>query len=287
MYKSAILFVFASSQTRVAFACGFFIAYFIDKANYLLKLNIKSDAKQLLKALGDNQKQIRIATSIALTKTAKQVEAEEYIEIKRVFDRPTKYTLTGLFTKPSTKNNLEASVGIKNDVFKGTPAEKYLYPNIVGGGRNIKRFERAFINKGIMPKGYHAVPGSGVVLDSFGNIPAKFIVQLISYLGAFGEQGYRANMTSAGRAKFERAQSKSVAGAATQYFVNKKKGNLPLGVYQRVRLSQGSAIKPIFIFVKQVNYKPRYNFQSKASEIAKKVFPQYLKESVMQSLQYI
>jgi hypothetical protein len=252
-----------------------------------VKVSVRSDAKQLLKALNGNQKQIRIATSIALTKTAKQVESAEYSEMKRVFDRPTKYTLSGLYTKPSTQSNLEARIGIKNDTFKGTPAEKFLQPNIVGGGRNLKRFERAFINKGFMPQGYHAVPGEGVTLDAFGNVPAKFIVQLISYLGAFGEQGYRANMTGLGRAKFEKAQSRQVAGAGVAYFVNKKKGKLPLGVYQRTTFAQGSAIKPIFIFVKQVNYKPRYNFEKKAFEISQKVFPQYLKESVKQSLQYI
>lgn len=253
----------------------------------MIKVNIKSDSRALLKALQGNQKQIAIATSIALTKTAKQIEREEYAEIKRVFDRPTKYTLSGLFVKPSTKTNLEARIGIKNDVFKGTPAEKFIEPNITGGGRNLKRFERAFINKGLMPKGYHAVPGSGVTLDAFGNVPAKFIVQLISYLGAFGQQGYNANMTDAGKAKFEKAQGKQLAGAGVSYFVNKKQGKLPLGIYKRVSFASGSAIQSVFIFVKQVNYKPRYNFQAKADQVAKQFFPLYLKESVQQSLPYL
>jgi hypothetical protein len=247
----------------------------------MIKVNVKSDSRALLRALQGNQKQIAIATSIALTKTAKQIEREEYAEIKRVFDRPTKYTLSGLFVKPSTKTNLEARIGIKNQANRGTPAEKYLQPNIVGGARNTKRFERAFISKGIMPQGYKAVPGAGAKLDAFGNVPAKYILQLINYLST------NKQTPNVATKRFIKGQAKQLAGAGLTYFVNNKQGNLPLGIYQRTSFASGSSIKPIFIFVKQVNYKQRYNFQGKADAIAKQFFPLYLKESVQQSLQYL
>lgn len=253
----------------------------------MLQIKSSIDVRPLLKRLEGNQKQIAIVTAIALTKTAKQVEREEYSEIKRVFDRPTKYTLSGLYVKPATKTSLTAKIGIKNDVFKGTPAERFLKPNIEGGTRKQKRFERAFIAKGIMPQGYYAVPAAGAPLDAFGNVPAKFIVQLLSYLGAFGQQGYRANMTGLGRAKFEKAQAKNVGVAGVSYFVINTKSKLAMGIYKRVRFASGTAIKPVFIFVNNSNYRQRYNFIAKAEQITKQFFPLYLKESAAQALKYL
>ena len=253
----------------------------------MLQINASIDVRPLLRRLEGNQKQIAIATAIALTKTAKQVEREEYSEIKRVFYRPTKYTLSGLYVKPATKANLTAKIGIKNDVFKGTPAEQFLKPNIEGGTRRQKRFERAFVAKGIMPQGYYAMPADGAPLDDFGNVPSKFIVQLLSYLGAFGQQGYSANMTDLGRAKLEKAQAKKIGGAGVSYFVINTKSKLHMGIYKRVRFASGTAIQPVFIFVNNANYKRIYNFIAKAEQVTKQFFPLYLKESVQQSLKYL
>lgn len=253
----------------------------------MLTVNVRSDSRALLKALKGNQKQISIATSIALTKTAKQIQREEVGEMKRVFDRPTQYTLNGLYIKPSTKTNLEARIGIKNDVFKGTPAEKYLLPNIIGGQRKLKRFERAFIAKGIMPEGYNAVPGAGAKLDNFGNVPAKFIVQILSFLGAFSNVGFSANSTQKTRDRFLKTQAKRVGGANVAYFVVNTKSRIPMGIYQRTVFGLGSSIKPIFVFVKSSTYNSKFNFLQKADEVNRKFFPLYLAESVQQSLQYL
>ncbi len=246
----------------------------------MIKIEVKFDVKTLVKKLEGDQKQIAFATAVALTKTAQQVQAEEYQEIKAVFDRPTEYTLNSLYVKPATKQSLEARVWVKDDVYKGTPAEKYLLPEIIGGTRRAKRFERALMNAGLMPQGYYAMPGIGAPLDAYGNIPSKFIVQLLSYLKAFGGQGYKANITDKGKIKHDKSLSKKLGASGASYFVNLKKGKLPLGIYQRISYGFGKAIKPVIIYVKFTQYKPLFKFKDVADRAINKSFEKYLKESV-------
>lgn len=246
----------------------------------MFKVQAIADVDNLIRRLDHDQKQIAFATARALTKTAEHVKAEEYKEMRRVFDRPTNYTLNSLFIKPATKARLEAKVWVKDDVFKGTPAVKYILPHVDASPRRVKRFERALMSAGMMPNGYYAVPGAAAPLDAYGNIPSKFIVQLLSYLQAFGEQGYRANATDMGRQRFNKAQGKRVGGAAVSYFVINKQGHLPLGIYMRVKSSFGGAIKPVIIFVKNAHYKAIYNFTAVAERTIRQVFPLYLSESI-------
>lgn len=234
----------------------------------------------ILKDLRNMQKQIAFASAVALTRTAQDVKAAEEKQIADVFDRPTPYAKNSLFLKPATKDKQEARVWIKSDVFKGTPAENFLRPQIDGGSRKLKRFERALIRSGVMPDGYYVVPGDACPLDQYGNIPARFIVQMLSYFRAFGEQGYKANMDDKGRARFDRKASKAIGQQAT-YFVAGPKDKLQAGIYQRVRFAAGSAIRPIFIFVKSVNYKRRFRFY----ETSEQVIAQRYKPNMDASLQ--
>ncbi|MGH7605425.1 MAG: hypothetical protein ACRENK_15695 [Gemmatimonadaceae bacterium] len=177
----------------------------------------------------------------------------EYKEMRDVFDRPTPYTLNSLYSKGATKTNLEAVVWLKYDTSKGTPADKYLLPQIRGGQRSLKRFELALRSVGALPSGYFAVPGSAADLDAYGNMKSSQIVQILSYFRAFPEAGYRANITEKRKQKLNRQ------GIA--YFVGSPGGGKsPLGIWKRVGLARGSSIKPIIIFVKSVHYAVRFDF---------------------------
>lgn len=204
---------------------------------------------------------------------------EDKSEITKVFDRPTPYAQNSLFLKPATKTKLEAKVWIKSDAFKGTPAENFLKPNIDRGSRKQKRYERALIAAGVMPAGYFTVPGVGAPIDQYGNIPSRFIVQLLSYFRSFGQQGYTANMTDAGRKRFERNASRRI-GQNVDYFAVGLNNKLKPGIYMRVRFSSGSAIKPVMLFVKSVGYRQLYDFYGISQKVIDARYKKNLDESI-------
>lgn len=238
---------------------------------------------QMIRDLQKVQKQISFASAVALTRTAQDVMAAEKKQIDAVFDRPTPYAQNSLFLKPATKDKQEARVWIKSDTFKGTPAENFLRPQIDGGSRKQKRFERALVAAGLMPQGYYAVPGEACPLDQYGNIPSRFIVQMLSYFKAFGEQGYKANMDAKGRARFDRKASKA-AGQQVTYFAVGTGQRLAAGIYQRVNFSSGSAIRPVLVFVKSVGYKRRFRFYETSEQVINQRYKPNMDASLSQAL---
>jgi hypothetical protein len=213
------------------------------------------------------RKQLPYALKEALNITAADVQKAEVKKMQETLDRPTPYTLKSVKIKSATKAKLEAAVYFPESSFgKGsTAAAKYILPQVAGGARNIKRFEAALQRVGVLPKGLYVAPGQGCELDAYGNIPTGLIVQLLSYFRAFGEQGYRANITDKKKAALKKG-SKRKGTLGYEYFVsygpgtNSGRQHLPAGIYKRVTFAVGSAIKPIFMFVKQPAYSKRFPF---------------------------
>lgn len=85
--------------------------------------------RQIDKAFANIEKQIAFATSVALNKTAVQVEKSLVVQLKRDIDRPTPFTQKAFKVNRSNKRNLQASVQIK-------PIQaSYLAKQITGGTR--------------------------------------------------------------------------------------------------------------------------------------------------------
>lgn len=223
-----------------------------------MKIQTKHDFDTLLKTLEATPEQLRFTTAVALTRTAQDVKKAEENEMRDIFDRPTPYTMTSVFMRSATKQNLEAVVWLKDFAGKATAAVDYLMPQIAGGSRRQKRFERALQAVGAMPEGYRAVPGDGAKLDANGNMDRGQIVQILSYFKAFPEAGYKANMTDK-RKKALAKGSRTRQGFA--YFVGSPGDRLPLGVWQRIRFAAGTAIKPVMIFVRDADYESIFKFE--------------------------
>ena len=84
------------------------------------------------------------------------------------------------------------------------------------------------------------------------------IVSILSYFRAFPDNGYKANSTAATRAKLKRGTKKR---QGFELFVGAPAdGKLPLGVWQRTYFAQGSALKPLLIFVKSTRYNAIFDF---------------------------
>lgn len=235
--------------------------------------------------------QIPFATALAMTRTAQDVRNAEKAAMPAQLDRPTRFTLNSLYVRGATKQRLKAEVWLKDT--GDTAARQYLRSQIHGGTRPMKRFERALQGAGLMPQGWVAVPGKRVPLDAFGNVPGKFVVQLLSYLSAFSEQGYSANMTDKRKAKL--ADRKLSARGFVQiggvmYFVshgpgerNGRRQHLPRGIWAKSG-THGVDVWPVFLFVPAARYRGRFTFYETAQATIDRRFPQHWRQAWAEAL---
>lgn len=255
----------------------------------MLKIDVRSNLKQVIQQIeGIRRDQLPFATALALTQTAIHVKRAEITEMQSVFDRPTPYTLGALFNKPATKQSLEAKVWIKSkfDAGKGNAPENFLLPEIEGGPRRMKRFELALQRIGVMPTGYQAVPGEEAPLDAYGNIPGPEIVRILSYLQAFGEQGYRANITEKRREALKKGTRTAYGYALFVVYPGRggRGSHLHPGIWKRVYTGFGQAIVPLIMYVKPATYQKRFKFWEVAERTIAREFPREFEAAAMRAL---
>ena len=241
-------------------------------------MNIKftSELATLPRLYIDVERQMIFATSVALNKTAGLVRDALVSSMTTTFDRPTPYTLKALRVRPARKESLTAYVDFKDATGKGVSADRYLGPQVYGGGRSKKRSERALERSGMSASQY-MMPGAGADMDSYGNVSRGQVVRVLSYLQAFGEQGYRANATArsmARTAKVGRSKEGFKKIGGVQYFISRGKGtssgnreqHLRAGVWSKTG-THGVDVKPIFVFTEAPAYVPLFEFYETADEV--------------------
>jgi len=223
---------------------------------------IKHDFQRLGRNALAIERQFPFVMALALTRTAQAVQKAEVAEMRDVFDRPTPYTLKSTYIEPATKQNLRAVVGIRDWASEGTPPANFLIPQIAGGGRRQKRFERALQSVGALPPGFVAVPGKAAKIDRFGNMSRGEIQQILSYFRTNATAGFNFNASAASLQRRSNRLAKKANAQKVQYFVGRPgDGKLPLGIWQRFTFRQGTAIKPILIFIPWTTYQAIFDFQ--------------------------
>jgi len=222
---------------------------------------------EAIRALRRVQRQVPKAAQRTVNYLANRVKEAEVREMKRAFDRPTRWTLNSTRVRYASQRigRTNAVVWLKDEAVKGIPATKYLTPQIFGGGRGAKRFEKALWNAGVLPRGWVTVPGEGARMDAYGNMSRGQIVEILSWFRAFGEQGFRANATAATKARKARG-TKNRRGYAYFSIRPGQRSHLHPGIYQRIRSNFGSAIKPVLIFIRGPRYGRRYHFYEVADD---------------------
>lgn len=222
-------------------------------------------------------KQAQFAAARALTQTAKDVQGALYREMSQSFDRPTPYTLNSLYVKPATKQALAAEVLPKTDTSgSGSPADKYLGPEIFGGDRKLKRLELRLQRVGLMKAGQYAVPGKGAQLDAYGNVSRGQITKILSQLGAMLDATSNAiSQRTLGRLEkrkllVSRGFGEKRRTVYSQYFVARsRKGGEPLGIYQVIG---GGKVEPVLAFVAKPTYKVRLPWDQVADKVVAQRF---------------
>lgn len=184
------------------------------------------------------RKQVPIALAKALTRTGVAVKAAEVDTMRRVFDRPTRFTLNGLFLKPATKAKPEALVWLRDWAPKGTPATQYLAPQIDGGQRRHKKLEGLLLRRGLIRPGEFIQPGKSMKLDAHGNVGRGQLQRILSDLGAH----------------FDRQQN-STDSKKRKHFIKRTEGRSV--IYRR---GSDRKITPVLVASKAPGYQPRFPF---------------------------
>lgn len=209
----------------------------------------------------------------AINDTAFEVRRAMQAEMRAQFDRPTDYILRSPRVKMATAARLSASIAPDYMGGKGIDPQKILRAQGEGGTRRDKRSEVALRRVGILPNGMQTAipatpyPGSD---DGRGNLKGSFLVQLLAYFQAFGEQGYKANMTEKG---YKRVHKGTKKAAGRRYFVayGKARGgarttamgeadartsHLAPGIWAASGTG-GADVRPVLMFVKRAHYSVR------------------------------
>ena len=213
-----------------------------------------SEVERAARSFEDAARQVPFVMSFALTNAMKDARTAEVETMGSVFDRPTRYTLNSLQVVPATKTNLRAELRPKE--FGGRPAWKYLGPEIEGGPRRHKGFERALIARGLLRSNEYVVPSENLKLDANGNVPGSVITQILSALGA-SRDGHQ--NTTKKSAKRKREYNRS-------YVVIRGRGQD--GIYIR----QGRFRVLVMLFVGAPKYSPRFPFYERAREVVPAAF---------------
>lgn len=205
-------------------------------------------------------KELPFVTALALTRTAQAVQRDIVAEMGRVFDRPVPFTLKGTYVKPARKTDLDAAVYFRTFAGKGVPAGKYLQAQIFGGARAQKGSERALARAGFLGNKGFFVPGPGVKLDRYGNVPGGTIKAILSDVRAGNAEQ---TMRAATKRRSQRRRRE-------QYFIPRaESGKRASGIWVR----RGRSIEIALIFVAAANYRVRFPFHEVAAASAARHWP--------------
>jgi len=220
---------------------------------------LASVQKYLAKMSG---KQIKQVYADGMTDGGFHVQRGWQREFGERFDRPTSYMLKSVYVRKATPERL--SVEIEPTYFggKGVDPQKILQAQEFGGARRDKRSESALRRIGILPAGYQTAipatpfPGSD---DGRGNVRGGFLVRLLSYFQAMGEQGYKANMTDKRKARLHKGTK---AREGVRFFIayGRLRGgptqHLAPGIWAATG-QDGFIVRPVLMFVSDGIYEPR------------------------------
>ncbi|WP_422036550.1 hypothetical protein [Reyranella sp.] len=234
----------------------------------MLTFDIRSTGALVRAGLNELQrKHLPKAQMEAAKRTGSYVHAALRSEMEEVFDRPTRWALGGLRWRNPSAARPEFRIWLEEFGGKGIPAADFLAAEIEGGTRRLKRMEKALQARGLMPKGWFAVPGRQAPLDAHGNVPGSFIVRMLSDLQAFGEQGYRAN----------RRGRRTGARKTNYFFVPRKGSHLKPGIYWHM---PNRMLGCVFAFVSKASYQKRYDFYGVGQRAFNRVALRFMSEAL-------
>jgi len=192
--------------------------------------------KEVQKELKKDAKQMRFASAVALTRTAKIAKERLTKEIVSTFDKPKPFTIKSVKSTKATKARLQSTVSIK------PITAQYLQHHVDKRDRLTKGFEKVLRSRELLPRNMYVVPGRGVKLNPYGNVGKGLLKSIASGAG----------------------------NAGSKYFVAATRRGTT-AIWQRTGRG-GKTIKPVLIFVRKPDYKPEFKFYETAEKVFRKSF---------------
>lgn len=251
-----------------------------------MKIDVRVATGGVIKALVQIEKQTRVATMIALTKTAGHTKRMMVEEFKASFDRPTPATLKSFFVDPAKKDKLWSRVYLKDKAFggkNGRSSAEMLGHHFEGGQRTRKALEDLLTQYGLMGPGELVVPGAAAKLDRYGNMSRGQINQILSQLRIIragfdnaptGSRRSKRNVARAGVMFWSHGQQGKkvpVIDKATgiEYgYTGGARNHLPKGAWVRT----GTGVRPLLIVISAASYRRRFDFQRTAQAAVDRYF---------------
>lgn len=243
---------------------------------------------------------LQVALANALNDVGFQAKRAMEQELRSVFDRPTPFIAKSVKVFPATAAKLSVGIAPTLDSRNapstggkvGVDPQDVLQAQEAGGRRRDKRSESVLRRAGWLPDGYQTAmpkepfPGSE---DQYGNLKGSFLRSVLSYLQTFQSgQGHTQNMSAAKRARVHKYGKATITKAAQQqagpymgrkYFIaggraavtwdNRKyragasaTRHLQPGIWAVLGSGKSQQLKPVLMFVKSPNYKPRLSMQA-------------------------
>lgn len=191
-------------------------------------------------------------------------------------DRPTSYAKRGVVYEEATKENLEGKVVIwgSKAMRGGLPAAYFLGPQVHGGRRSLKAFEKQLAARGFLPSGHVAVPAARQRLDRYGNISQAQLNKILSGLQVDyrGAGATRVAATDAGKARQKKKG---------RYFVPRAGSHLHPGIYQTS--PTGKKVWPVMLFVSMKGYRKRLDFDGPVRRHAQRNMRRYFARNWMKA----
>lgn len=218
----------------------------------MLEAHIRFDLSAFTRDLRDIERnKMPSVIRNALNDTVKEGRKVVQDEMDRVFDRPTPYAKRGVVYDRATKERLQAAVTVTGDRTNGgLPATAFLGPQIQGGLRTHKAFERQLIQRGLMQSTEVAVPASRAPLDRFGNMTQGFLNRVMADL----QIEYRG--AGANRARTDKSLKRNKNYKSARFFVPKRSSRIAPGIWQG-NPKDGTAF-PVILFVRSRPYRARF-----------------------------
>lgn len=233
-------------------------------------ITVKVDTSKIerrLQALASDQ--VPFATAVALNEVAFKIKRETGpAEMRKVFDRPSPWTLRSLFVVRASKSRLVARVGWGQDYYSKsrlTPDE-IIGHQVSGGPRREKGMEHWLRQAGMLGGGEFVVPGAGAKLDRYGNMSRGQTVQIMSQL----RLGLDPYMWSTG----SKRSNRSVARAGRVFW--SRGDRIPRGAW----IVTGKTIRPLLVVVSSTNYQPRFNIRNVVETTAGESFPAAFRQAL-------
>jgi hypothetical protein len=215
------------------------------------------------------QSQSQFAAKRALTKFGQRIKGSQGLAQRymRIFDNPVPFTKNSTFT---IQRGLELDVGIKDQIIKGNPAGKYLFPPIgVGSGKAYDtKFTQYLRDRDLINNSDYPFPITGNSLvrkNKFGNVSQTTYANTKIALGKTKSKG----SFKGGNSKIQDAR---VIAFKDDKNIGKGK-TLKKGIYRETmgRGKNKTFLKPLFIYGATPS-------QTKGGSKGRKLFPEIVKD---------